>query len=197
MRTICLLLLASLLVASAGASADSWSEPTIQGRASKNGDHIVRIIPGKSTGDVLGFAGAATGPYAQAEWYRLKGGAYHRTGAVTLLNPVAPTQFHVSDSGALVTLDEWHNIGTGNVVVIYAPSGALIKRYRLSDLYSADTIKKFPTTVSSIHWRCAGSDYVSGAAVFGLSDARGGFLSFDLATGEFHNRPNAGLCTAR
>ncbi len=179
------------------ATADSWSEPTVQGRASRNGDYVVRIVPGKSVGDVLGFAGAAKGAYAQAEWYRHTGGTYQKTGVVTLLNPVAPTQFHVSDNGTLVTLDEWHNIGTGNVVVIYAPSGVLLKRYRLSDLYPADTIKKFPTTVSSIHWRCQGSDYVSGATVFGVSDTRGGFLSFDLGSGEAHYRPDAGLCAAR
>ena len=43
----------------------------------------------------------------------------------------------MANDGTLVTLDNWHNVGYGDIVVIYAPDGRARKRYRLADLYPA------------------------------------------------------------
>lgn len=48
--------------------------------------------------------------------------AIRLSATVTLLNPVAPMEYFVTDGGFLMTLDNWHNMGYSKVVVIYSPS---------------------------------------------------------------------------
>jgi hypothetical protein len=43
---------------------------------------------------------------------------------VTLKNPVAPVDTLLSNAGYLVTFDNWHNAGYGQVVAIYGPREA-------------------------------------------------------------------------
>ena len=72
-----------------------------------------------------------------------------------LTNDVAPVTVLVADGARyLVTLDNWHSMGWGDdVVAIYGPEGALIRRYALSDLLPAEYVEALPMSVSSIHWR--------------------------------------------
>ena len=115
--------------------------------------HFVRVTPGKSLGDTFGFAGAAKGAYATAEYYRRQGdGSYHPMQKVTLANPVAPVEFFVSDDGRLVTIDNWHNRGFGAVLAVYDAQGKTVKTYTLADLFSKAEIEAFSHSVSSIHW---------------------------------------------
>jgi hypothetical protein len=124
-------------------------------------NHFVRVIPGKSWGDTMGFRGAATGPYAVAEFYSLgKDRSYRLAATTTVLNPVAPVDFVVTDDGFLITLDNWHNRGYGKVVVLYAPDGKPIRSYELSDLFTKEEIAGFSRSESSIAWRKTSGFYL-------------------------------------
>jgi hypothetical protein len=70
-----------------------------------------------------------------------------------LAHPVAPVEIFVADTGRLVTVDNWHNMGYGNIVSIHDSRGQLVRSFELGDLFSAAEIKSFPHSVSSIHWR--------------------------------------------
>ena len=50
--------------------AESWPAPVVREVFSKSRDTFVRVTPGKSVGDTVGFAGASKGVYAMAEFYR-------------------------------------------------------------------------------------------------------------------------------
>jgi hypothetical protein len=135
------------------ASADSWAAPQVKEVFSASRDHFVRVIPGNSLGDMVGFAGAARGAHATAEFYqRQRDRSYRLMQTVELLNPVAPAEFFVSNNGHLATIDNWHNRGYGSVIAVYDPKGNLLKAYALADLFSQVEIGAFPHSVSSAHW---------------------------------------------
>lgn len=151
LRTAGLAVLA--FTAATPAHADSWAAPQVKEVFSASRDHFVRVTPGKSWGDTVGFAGSDKGGYATAEFYqRQGGGSYKSMQKVALSNPVAPVDFFVADGGQLVTIDNWHNIGYGAVVAVCGAQGKQVKAYTLADLFSADEIEAFPHSVSSIHW---------------------------------------------
>lgn len=136
------------------AAADSWPAAQIKEVFSASREWFVRVIPGTSVGDTVGFAGAPKGKYAQAEFYqRTPQRGYRLVGELTLKNPVAPVMFLVTDRGYLLTLDNWHNLGYGKVVAGYSPDGRSIFAYALSDLFSREEIDGFSHSVSSISWR--------------------------------------------
>ena len=124
--------------------ADEWPAPQIKEVFSESRQYFVRVIPGNSIGDTNGFKGAARGKYAVAEFYqRQNDKSYEFTNKIILVNPVAPVEFHVSNSGHLVTLDNWHNLGYGKIVAFYNSQGKLIQSYELKDLFLDDEIASF------------------------------------------------------
>ena len=184
-RLLTLLLLTCIFAASA--RADSWAGPTVTEEFSASRDHFVRITPGTSVGDTIGFAGSAKGPYAAAEYYaRQPDRSYRLMHSATLLNPVAPVRFFVSNEGRLATVDNWHNAGFGKVVAIYDPAGKLVKAYELTDLFPRALVEAMPHSVSSIHWRADGANYVRDdqRTLYVHAANEGGFL-FGLETGRF------------
>jgi hypothetical protein len=135
------------------AQADSWAHPVGREIFSANRDHFVRVTPGTSWGDTMGFAGAKKGAYATAEWYRRQADrSYRLMNSATLLNPVAPADVFVSDEGRLVTVDNWHNRGYGKVLAVYDAAGRLVQAYALTDLFAKDEIDGAQHSVSSIAW---------------------------------------------
>jgi hypothetical protein len=168
------------------AFADDWPSPQTREVFSTSRDHFVRVTPGNSWGDVQGFKGAANGAYATAEFYRRdQAGAYQPTARATLLNPVAPVEFHVSNDGRLIALDNWHNKGYGTAIAIYAPDGKLVKSHALADIFTAEEIEAFPHSVSSIHWH-KGPAYINkGEKTFYLMIKEGDDLILGLETGRF------------
>jgi hypothetical protein len=149
-----LLLSVLLLLAPPVGNADSWPGPTIKEVFSESREYFVRVLPGESLGDTSGFAGQKKGRYATAEFYRRgRDRSYHLVAEVSLLNPVAPLEFFVSDHGRLATVDNWHNVGYGKVVSIYDSRGQALRSYELRDLFHLEEIKSFSHSVSSIHWR--------------------------------------------
>ena len=140
---------------------DEWPAAVIREVFSQSRTYFVRVVPGKSFGDTVGFSGAPKGPFASAEFYRLeKDRSYRLVATAPLLNPVAPAEFLVADNGFLMTLDNWHNMGYGKVVAFYTPEGKTIQAYTLSDLFSKSEIDAFDHSVSSIKWRKPVGTYV-------------------------------------
>ncbi|HYM13849.1 MAG TPA: hypothetical protein VEU62_24130 [Bryobacterales bacterium] len=174
------LMLALALVALPCARADEWPAPVIREAFSHSRAYFVRVLPGKSLGDTVGFRGASKGPFATAEFYRLeKDRSYRLAATAPLLNPVAPIDFFVTDRGFLITLDNWHNMGYGKVVAFYSPEGKLIRAYALSDLFTPSEIGGFRHSVSSIWWRKSVGSYVrqdENTFNVTVNDTGGGFV---------------------
>lgn len=142
------------LFLSIGAVVDSWPAAQIKEVFSASREWFVRVTPGKSLGDTVGFAGSAKGPYARAEFFRRDANrGYRLVAEQTLVHPIAPVIFFVTDRGYLVTFDNWHNMGYGRALAGYAPTGRQVFAWQLSDLFTADEIAAFKTSVSSIWWR--------------------------------------------
>jgi hypothetical protein len=148
------LVLIGVAVLVASPAADSWPAAQTKEVFSKSRDWFVRVVPGTSVGDTVGFAGAPKGPYARAEFYRRNADrSYALVKEITLLNPVAPVLFFVTDRGFLLTLDNWHNMGFGKAIASYSPGGDVIASYQLTDVFSNAEISGFQHSVSSIWWR--------------------------------------------
>ena len=175
----------ALLFAAGAAFADSWAAPAVKEVFSKSRDTFVRVTPGTSVGDTVGFAGSEKGPYATAEFYRRRPDrSYALTNERVLLNPVAPVDFFVTDLGYLATLDNWHNMGYGKVAAFYSPQGDLIRAYGLADLFSKSEIDAFAHSVSSIWWRKE-TAYVrpDERSLFVMLDSKGSEAVFETETG--------------
>src|SRR6266446_6183080 len=133
------------------AQGDEWPAAVIREAFSQSRTYFVRVVPGKSFGDTVGFSGAPKGSFATAEFYRLeKDRSYRFVATAPLLNPVAPAEFLVTDNGFLMTLDNWHNMGYGKVVAFYTPEAKPIRAYELSDLFTKSEIEGCGHSVSSI-----------------------------------------------
>jgi hypothetical protein len=175
----------ALTLGSAAVRADDWPGAVPAGVASPDGKTVVRILPGDSLGDVVGFAGAKKGQPAKAVFYRLEGeDRYVKYQEARLLNPIAPVVHAVSNAGELVTLDNWHNMGYGKVVAVYAADGRLRRSYALAELYAPEEIRKMTMSTSSIWWRCS-SPPVLGPRSLALQwrDAIGHVLEVNFASG--------------
>lgn len=136
------------------ACADDWPAAQIKEVFSESREWFVRVVPGQSIGETIGFADAPRGAPATAEVYRRASDrSYRLVQEVTLQNPVAPVLFVVTDRGYLVTLDNWHNMGFGKAIASYSPDARLVFAAELTDLFSPDEIGGFRRSVSSIWWR--------------------------------------------
>lgn len=175
-----------LMLVAAPARADSWAGPLTKEIFSASREYFVRVVPGKSLGDTYGFASQEKGPYARAEFYRrAPDRSYQLVAEESLLNPVAPVEFFVADNGHLVTLDNWHNVGYGKVVAIYDARGKPIRAYELRELFDAEEIKRFPHSVSSIHWRKGPAYIRQDQATALVTVASGADFLFGIETGRF------------
>jgi hypothetical protein len=120
---------------------------------SKSREYFVRITPGESVGETVGFASAKTGKHATAAFFRVQTDrGYRLEREIELANPVAPVDFFVSNAGDLVTQDNWHNVGYGVVLALYHIDGRMVKAYRLAELFPKSEIDSFTHSVSSIWW---------------------------------------------
>ena len=190
MRTVAVFL-ALCALGGARMLADDWPQARPITIFTEAADRFLRIVPGRSVGDVFGFSGAPKGPYATAERYvRQPDRSYRFTGAATLVNPVAPVNALLAPDGAFITFDNWHNLGYGKVVAIYRADGTPIKSYTLDDLYRGRDLARVPTSVSSRTWRCAPFFFVApdGREAY-TPEFLGGELVFDMRDGSFRYMP--------
>lgn len=175
-----------LFVTSLGVIADSWPRAQTKEVFSESREYFVRIIPGASIGETVGFAGAEKGKHATAEFYRREADkSYKLITQIILLNPVAPVEFFVSNHGQLVTLDNWHNVGYGKVVALYDAQGRAIQSYELRDLFQPEEIEKLSHSVSSIHWRNGPAYIRADHKTFLVTVKNGADFLFGLESGRY------------
>ena len=196
-RHIQILVLALLALKPTTVRADDW--PGAQARTvfSADGRRFVRLVPGTSWGDAVGFAGAPKGAYARGQFYALQSDRSYRLVAdVALLNPVAPVDALLTIRGELVTFDNWHNVGFGAVVAIYGPAGALRASHTLEQLYDAAKLSAVPRSTSSRWWRCRPFGFVDPASESALyvREYFGGEFVFSLTSGSFEYRAGQAPC---
>jgi hypothetical protein len=173
---------------SGAAAADSWPAARPLVAFSEDGRRFVRVTPGESLGETVGFAGAPRGAHARAAFYALDADRSYRLVAdVSLANPVAPIDLLLANDGRLVTFDNWHNAGYGAVVAIYDAKGEQVAAWELEQLYPAEKRRAISASVSSRWWRCRPFHFVDPAtqAQVYVREALGGAFVFDLATGKF------------
>lgn len=164
---------------------------------SDNAEWLVRITPGESIGDVYGFAGAESGEYASAIVYRFdfETGTYLEVSRFNTGNPVAPVEVYAANDGRVVTLDNWHNFGIGNVVSVYDFEGNALLDLKLTDIYTVEELEKFRRSVSSLWWRCGDAKLDEPGNRVVVRDALGRDTAIDLATGEAVTIGESSLCT--
>jgi hypothetical protein len=146
------------------------------------------VTPGESLGDSVGFKGAKHGAYARALFYERQADlSYRLTAEVALLNPIAPVDLLLSNSGYLITFDNWHNLGYDKAVVIYGPTGKPVASWELEQLYTPDQLTSIKQSVSSRWWRCPAFHFVDPreqTKVY-VAESLGGYFVFELLTGKF------------
>jgi len=157
------------ILAGSPACADQWMPPEVRTTYSAD-SHVRFTVTPRAIASPLAYfddkvrnegdrkAGQKRGglPIASGVLERQdKDGRWSVVWASRLVNEVAPVSVLVADSGNyVVTFDNWHAMGWGdNVVVIYGPGGALIRKLALTDFLPEPYFKTLPRSVSSIHWR--------------------------------------------
>lgn len=185
-----------LCCALGAARADDWPAAQPQSAISPDGRHVLRVLPGSSIGDTVGFQGAARGPYARALVYRLEGGErYVKVREVTLANPVAPVFVAIADGGEFATLDNWHNMGMGRMLVVYDAEGKLRRAWTLADLYTEAERERLQRSTSSTWWRCPALPVLQPrTSTLLVTDRLGQQLAIDLRSGELARRPAPQPC---
>jgi hypothetical protein len=91
----------SLIVftACSSVSADEWPSPRVREEFSQSRSYFVRVTPGNSWGDEVGFKGAPKGGFARAQFFRREPDmSYKPLKEIELVNPVAPVEFFVSNA---------------------------------------------------------------------------------------------------
>ena len=187
----CAVALAAYAVAGLHVVADDWPQARPITIFTDAADRFLRILPGESVGDLVGFRSAPKGRYASAELYvRQPDRSYRLAGSAALVNPVAPVNALLAPDGAFITFDNWHNLGYGKVVAIYRADGTLVKSYALEDLYRARDLASVPTSVSSRAWRCAPFFFVTPAGLEAYTgEFLGGEFVFSMRDGSFRYAP--------
>jgi hypothetical protein len=142
-RVVCSLILLTML--SAGrARADEWESPTNREFLSNNGKYVFAVTPHKDwpdkPGHCLGVLFRVDAKNRTEIWSRY------------LINDVSPVDVFVADSGKfVVTMDEWHEVGT-LPVVIYDFRGGLVHVHSTDTLGLKNDILHIEQTVSSYWW---------------------------------------------
>lgn len=195
--TTTLLLLVGFAISLA---ADDWPAARVREVFSESRDWFVRVTPGTSIGELVGFAGAARGKHATALFFRrLADGSYRTVREITIQNPVAPVDVLVTDRGYLVTLDNWHNRGYGTALAAYSSDGEVVAALTLKDLFRADEVAGFQHSVSSIVWRRDTAYVREGQqSVYIALDEKGRELIFAPVTGRWQIcEPRSGIHLCR
>lgn len=133
--------------------ADTWAAPRLIIASSSNAEYLVRITPGNYLGDIPGIEESDKGEMANASWFKFDGENYRFTHRYELPIPIAPVEVAVMNDGVLVTFDNWHNVGIGKVIRVFAADGGEIANFEIADIYSEKEQTNFKRSDSSYWWR--------------------------------------------
>lgn len=162
------------------ARADSWAPPSTQTEVSADGQYRFTVTPSpiNSALDYFREEMEAVDEGAEIERTppmgllerRQAGGSWVPVWVAPLVNVVAPASFLVSNTGRVVSFDNWHSVGHGeNVIAIYDPAGSLVRAMPLTALLPQDYIDALPHTVSSLRWRESSAfDETGGRLILGI-----------------------------
>ena len=98
---------------------------------------------------------------------------------------VSPLSALVADDGAFITFDNWHNVGFGKVVAIYAPTGQLVRAWELDGLTPMTRWRRSPARCPRAPGDAPPVHFVEPKEqkrVY-VPEALGGSFVFTLATG--------------
>ena len=76
-----------------------------------------------------------------------------------LRNPWAPVDVVLLSGGTMITFDNWHNLGIGDVIVCYEATGKVRWSRKLEDIFDEETLERIPLSVSSRWWRQTPLEY--------------------------------------
>jgi len=125
-------------------AADSWGLIEKTEFYSATSEYVLQIWPHPDFGSTPG--------HCRATLYRIEGGRRASVWSRDLINNHAPVSVFVADSGKyVVTMDEWHFVGTLPVVV-YGPRGELIRVHSTDSLGLRGDVLKIASSVSSYWW---------------------------------------------
>jgi tetratricopeptide (TPR) repeat protein len=138
MRCASVVLLVALGLAAAPARGDQWVSPLEAKVKSPHGRWEATVTPAK---DGKSGATATVRP------------ARGRPVTFTLRSPWMPVDVVLLDDGTLVTFDQWHNLGLGQVVACYTSRGKVRWSRTLEELVGKERMGNFTRSVSSLWWR--------------------------------------------
>lgn len=165
-----LLILAALASLSLPARADDWPAPHPRSWHATGFGRVVEVFPPKSRHN------PTDRPYAYAYTVGYPGGDWKVDAKLAWKGPLAnrnaPHAAVVASDGALVTFDEWGNLGYDHAIAVYDPAGKLLKSHKLDGLVPADVVDR-DRSISSRYWR-KGARYVI--------DAKARLLQIHLAS---------------
>jgi hypothetical protein len=182
----------------AAVRADDWAAPHVRNIFSENGQFFVRVIRGRAS--AIPWVSPVRPRTARArEFYARQNRSYRLVADVELLNPVSPVDAIVTNTGYLVTFDNWHNAGYGKAVALYRPNGKLVRAFEIDEIYAVENVKRIPTSVSSRWWRCAPTGFVDPGQqtqVY-VREYFGGLFVFDGPTGKYRYERGSAKCERR
>ncbi|MDD5774098.1 MAG: hypothetical protein PHX78_11600 [bacterium] len=123
--------------------ADWWGKPEEKEFSSPAGKYILKITPNtdlKNNGECKAILYKTTNGKRETVWSR------------NLINDTAPAGALISDSGYVITLNEWSNIGKLPIVIYSPDKGNLIKAHNLESLGLDDDYMHIQQSVSSYWW---------------------------------------------
>jgi hypothetical protein len=169
--------LAALLICAAlatPAAADEWPTPTETFLKSDNGRYRARLVPRWEQGKGTITLYDDQNPTAPRKVYDRR-----------LVNKVAPVLTYLTNTGQLVTLDEWHHAGYDHALVVYDRRGRLIMDCHLDQLLLPTEKADVQQSVSS-RWYRADPNPIwldQPQTTIHIKTSWGPTMSFDLATG--------------
>lgn len=160
-------------------SADSWSRPEEKIIESPNGKYRLSLVPGdykKKTPPTIAL---------EKLNHHVNEIVYKRAP----VNEISPVEIYISDSGYVITLNDWLMSGFKHSFVIYDPKGNIIRDSRLEDMFSEEEIEnKVKRTVSSRRWRYLGEKPYFNDNTFFITTLWGTILDINIIDGKINQK---------
>jgi hypothetical protein len=110
-------------------------------------------------------------------------GARRRVCSRRVVNALSPVGLIVTDSGYVVSFDDWNSAGYEHALVVYDPSCRLVRDAALEELVSPDDLKRVERSSSSRHWRYDDEPPVITDATVSITSRWGTTLQLSLRDG--------------